>query len=378
MIQKRGRTYRVQVKHRGMVVADRSFERRADAASWEREQKQLILIGDFVPPSAGRTTVAELAKTYLTTRRDQVSVRAWESDESALRVHIVPALGRRPVGSVNRVLIERFLGTIASTRSVGTAARVRTTLRGLFDYAVRSRVIRDSPAAVVRLPRPDSGRSRPEFRPFTMEELQSVVDEQRQHAGAQADVTLFLGLTGLRFGELRGLRARDVTRVPYPAVVVARSLPQSGRSGKVIERTTTKSGRSRIVPLLSLALPVVEARLEGLCSEDLLFPASQGGYLHTQNWRRAVWWNETTDGRRPHDLRHTAASLWIAAGVDIKTIAVWLGHSSTKLTLDTYGHLMGTDAERAAIDRINRTLGHQSGTNLGSSSDLRPTTETVK
>ena len=368
MIQKRGRRYRVQVKHRGIVVADRSFERRTDALVWEREQKQLILMGDFVPPSAGRVTVAQLAKTYLEARRDQVSVRAWESDESALRVHIVPALGCRPIGSVNRVHIERFLGTVASTRSVGTAARVRTTLRGLFDYAVRSRVIRDSPAAAVRLPRPDSGGRRGEFRPFMMDELLAVVEEQRQHAGAQADVTLFLGLTGLRFGELRGLRARDVTNVPYPAVVVARSLPQSGRTGKVIERTSTKSGRSRIVPLLSLALPLVEARLEGLGPDELLFPASQGGYLHAQNWRRAVRWNETTDGRRPHDLRHTAASLWIAAGVDIKTIAVWLGHSSTKLTLDTYGHLMGTDAERAAIERINRAFGHQSGTSPGQTS----------
>ena len=211
MIQKRGRRYRVQVKHRGIVVADRSFERRMDAAVWEREQKQLILMGDFVPPSAGKVTVAELAKTYLEARRDQVSVRAWESDESALRVHIVPALGRRPVGSVNRVHIERFLGAVASSRSVGTAARVRTTLQGLFDYAVRSRVIRDSPATVVRLPRPDSGRARGEFRPFTMEELLSVVEEQRQHAGPQADVTLFLGLTGLRFGELR---ARHGTSVP--------------------------------------------------------------------------------------------------------------------------------------------------------------------
>lgn len=126
MIQKRRRRYRVQVKQRGIVVADRSFERRTDAAVWEREQKQLILMGDFVPPSAGRVTVAQLAKTYLEARRDQVSVRAWESDESALRVHIVPALGHRPIGSVNRVHIERFLGTVASTRSVGTAARVRT------------------------------------------------------------------------------------------------------------------------------------------------------------------------------------------------------------------------------------------------------------
>ncbi|WP_256841939.1 hypothetical protein [Ornithinimicrobium cryptoxanthini] len=62
----------------------------------------------------------------------------------------------------------------------------------------------------------------------------------------------------------------------------------------------------------------------------------------------------------------------------IKTIASWLGHTSTKLTLDTYGNLMGTDAERAAIDRINRTLGHQSGNKPGSSSGLRSTTETVK
>jgi integrase len=42
--------------------------------------------------------------------------------------------------------------------------------------------------------------------------------------------------------------------------------------------------------------------------------------------------------------------------VDIKTIASWLGHSSTKLTLDTYGHLMGTDADRAAIERVNRAF----------------------
>lgn len=41
--------------------------------------------------------------------------------------------------------------------------------------------------------------------------------------------------------------------------------------------------------------------------------------------------------RRPNDLRHTAASLWICPGVAIKTVSSWLGHSSTKVTLDTYG-----------------------------------------
>ena len=140
-------------------------------------------------------------------------------------------------------------------------------------------------------------------------------------------------------------------------MVVARSLPQSGRTGKMIERTTTKSGRSRIVPLLSLALPVVVAHLEGLGPEELLFPASQGGYLHAQKLA----------ARRPMERDHERAPAARPAlrgrqsvdrrGVDVKTIGVWLGHSSTKLTLATYGHLMGTDAERAAIE-VNPTFGH--------------------
>jgi integrase len=67
-------------------------------------------------------------------------------------------------------------------------------------------------------------------------------------------------------------------------------------------------------------------------------------------------------GDAPHDLRHTAASLWIAAGIDIKTVSAWLGHSTAKLTLDTYGHLMGTDADRAALERVNRLFGSPSGT----------------
>ena len=370
MIEKRGRHYRVRVWHRSRIVATRSFERRGDAVAWEREQQQLILMGDFVSPSAGRVSVADVAKGFLEVRRGQVSVRAWESDESALRVHILPVFGQRSTGSVNRLQVERFLADLASSRSIGTAARVRTTLRGLFDYAVRARVIRDSPAAAVRMPRPDAPSAGAEVRPFTLDELLALVDEHRELAGDLADVTLILGLTGLRFGELRGLRVRDVTRVPYPALVVSRSLPQSGRTGKVIERSTTKSGRSRVVPLLSLALPAVEARAASREPDDLLFPAPHGGYLHAQNWRRDVHWNATAGGRRPHDLRHTAASLWIAAGVDIETIASWLGHSSTKLTLDTYGHLMGTDADRAAIERVNRAFTSQTRPKMGQGIDL--------
>ena len=43
-------------------------------------------------------------------------------------------------------------------------------------------------------------------------------------------------------------------------------------------------------------------------------------------------------------------------------MSAWLGHSTAKLTLDTYGHLMGTDADRAALERVNRALGYRTGT----------------
>jgi integrase len=354
--------WRVKVKFRGVIVADRTFDRRGDAVRWEMEQKRLLQSGEFVSPAAGRITVAELADEYRESRLGQVSVRAWESDESALRVHIVPAFRHKPISSVSSVEIERFLTDLAVSRSVRTAARVRTTLRGLFRYAVRTRRLPKSPAEDVALPRPDSRTGKVvEIHPFPVEVLASVVKSQRAHSERYADITLVLALTGVRLGELRGLRVRDVVDVPYPALVVKRSIPQSGRTSAPIERATTKSGRSRLVPLSAPVQPVVARWVEGREPDDLLFPAPEGGYLRAQNWRRAVHWNETSLGRRPHDLRHTAASLWIAAGIDIKTVSAWLGHSTAKLTLDTYGHLMGTDADRAAIERVNRVLGGLTG-----------------
>lgn len=356
-------TWRVQVTYRSVVVADRTFQRKGDAVRWEMEQKRLLLSGEFVSPSAGKITVLELAEEYRDSRQGQVSVRAWESDESALRVHIVPAFGKFPISSVASVQIERFLSDLAVSRSVRTAARGRTTPRGLFRYAVRTRRLQVSPAESVPLPHPDSRTGKVvEVDPFALDVLLDVVSTQRELAGRYADITLVLGLTGLRFGELRGLRVRDLVDVPYPGLVVKRSVPQSGRTGAVIERATTKSGRSRLVPLTDRVRPVVESWAEGGEPDDLLFPAPEGGYLHAQNWRRSVHWSKTGLGRRPHDLRHTAASLWIAAGVDIKTVSAWLGHSTAKLTLYTYGHLMGTDADRAALERVNRVLGYGTGT----------------
>ena len=127
----------------------------------------------------------------------------------------------------------------------------------------------------------------------------------------------------------------------------------------MIERATTKSGRSRLVPLTESCCPVVEAgRKDG--GRTISFrlrkavPSAQNGVAGSTGRRQD--WTAT------HDLRHTAASLWIAAGVDIKTVSSWLGHSTAKLTLDTYGHLMGTDATGRPSTESTRALLNLTGT----------------
>jgi integrase len=67
------------------------------------------------------------------------------------------------------------------------------------------------------------------------------------------------------------------------------------------------------------------------------------------------------DGR-PHDLRHTAATAWLAAGVDAKTVQACLGHASGELTLNLYGYHPGTDAHRAGIARVSAIFGDATGT----------------
>ena len=180
-----------------------------------------------------------------------------------------------------------------------------------------------------------------------------------------ADIILFLGLTGLRWGELSALRVRDVAELPVPALRVT----QTKTDGHVT-RTQTNGGSARTVPLMGDAADIATARRNG-SPNDLLFPNVRGGNRNDANFKRAIKWTEVSRGRRLHDLRHTAATNWLANGVDVKAAQAWLGHSTATLTLDTYGHWMPS-ADTAAIERMNAVLSQVRGAHgvLDSISDL--------
>jgi integrase len=64
-------------------------------------------------------------------------------------------------------------------------------------------------------------------------------------------------------------------------------------------------------------------------------------------------WPTTGRGRRLYDLRHTAARVWLAAGVPASTVQAWLGHSSLQTT-QIYVHYLGDSADQAGLEVLNR------------------------
>ena len=107
--------------------------------------------------------------------------------------------------------------------------------------------------------------------------------------------------------------------------------------------------------------PLIEDRAVGRIPTAWLFPAPGGGPLRESNWKRAVHWSEAVKELgyptlRVHDLRHTAASLWLASGADPKVVQTVLGHFSAAMTMDVYGHLIAANLW-AAVERLGGTTG---------------------
>jgi integrase len=173
--------------------------------------------------------------------------------------------------------------------------------------------------------------------------------------------------TGMRVGELPGLRWSDLD-LPAGAAYVARAaqyLPGSG-----VTFRTPKTARSRRNVALSPDTVRVlrehrawqaERRLasgSGYEDSDLVFAVGDGRPLSPNNVSQAFLRLEKRLGIEPvrfHDLRHTAATLMLKAGIHPKIVSERLGHSTINITLDTYSHVL-PDMQREAAATLDRIL----------------------
>jgi integrase len=246
-----------------------------------------------------------------------------------------------------------------SARSVRYAHSVFSTA---LKQAVRWRILTFNPAAdvdKVRQPR---------------REMQALgADEAKQFLaaveGTREDALFKLALfTGMRPGEYLALKWQDVD-LRKGAITVQRTLVKTSEGYRFDEPKTDRSRRTVAIPasvveaLRRHKAEQIEKRLKlGAAWEqpDLVFTNENGGFVGRQNllhrqFRKALKAAGLPVTLRLYDLRHTAATLLLAAGVHPKVASERLGHASITMTLDIYSHVM-PDMQKEASDRIEELL----------------------
>lgn len=347
--------FRAIVKDGRRSVASKTFDRKGDAQTWHDQQKVALSLGTAPSAVANKATLGAVLDEWMSARVGTVAGSTLREEGYSIKRLPVSMLNRR-VGSLRPADFDALYADLLRTLSRGTVARFRNTLSSFYGWALKQGKVPANPVVESRVPRGTGTETRDEVYPFTLGELRAVHEALvTAHGAEKADVALVLGLTGLRWGELAALRVRDVQLVPFPAFRVSRSRPD----GQAV-RTVTKGGKPRTVPLTAEVLAIVQPLLER-DPDAPVFASSVGTMISGNNWKRSVSWSKHSRGRRVHDLRHTAATLWLANGVDLKTVQTWLGHSTAKLTADTYSHWMGSDADAAALARMNAVLGGAPG-----------------
>ena len=133
---------------------------------------------------------------------------------------------------------------------------------------------------------PEAGGTSPrhEMRPFSVQELLDVGDVQRRFAPRHAGETQVLGLTRLRFGELRGLRVADALEVPYPRSSGEPVGPGIGRRRKADRTGTHEEGRDQDGTIVRGPHPGHPAMVCWEATRRFAVSAPQCGWISLSNW----------------------------------------------------------------------------------------------
>lgn len=318
----------------------KSFRRKVDAERFLANLQAEMNRGHYLDPAAGKVLIGDYAKVW-SAGLSHLKESTAERYRGIVRTHIEPRWGTYRLSSVATSDVAAWVGELsAGGLSASTVRHIHRVFSLIMAMAVQDGRIARNPATGVRLPR--AVRDEPRF--LSVPELTALV-----HAsGAGGLAMCVLAFTGVRFGELTALRVARVD-LARRRLHIAESASEVG--GRLVW-TTTKNHQSRSVPVPPGLIPDLARACEGKKPGDLVFTAPGGGPLRLGNWRTRVFdpacAAASIVGLTPHDLRHTAASLAIAAGANVKAVQRMLGHSSAAMTLDIYAGLFGDDLDTVA------------------------------
>jgi len=287
----------------------------------------------------------------------------WRNCEAAVRLHIKPALGSIRLSKVTAADVQRLVNDARAKGLADDSVRlIHAALRAALGVAKRWGLAHENVASLVE---PISVH-RDEVEPFSEAELgQLLAVAGQDRLGAYVKVAVALGL---RPGEARALTWADLDLDgEYPSLRVRNAFSRSAGGEKLGPPKTPRSRRVIALPRQSVDA-LMDHRRRQLKERIHAGPAWQAGdFVFAQpdgrpltesalsRWFAGLSAQAGVTGHRLYDLRHTAATLLLAQGVHSRYLMEVLGHSTIRLTMETYAHVMPA-AMRDTANAMDRAL----------------------
>jgi len=343
-VSKRNNGWQARVSINGREIS-KQFDTQDEAARWKSEQQRAHKRGEWLDLDLSKITFREWSALWLKAKND-IQPSTMRNYVSRLDIHLLPAFGRYRLTELTNNQIGQW---VANQYKSGTGAVTLKQCMGLMKLILNSAIydgrLARNPAQGIKLPK----AMKAEKKALTFNELRALASE----CGEYQTLTLFAGMTGMRWGELNALVGSDVNLLKR-TVKVNKSYSEGKKGEKIL--SGTKTHQAREIPLAKELLPLVEKQLQLGGADTPLFQSANGMPLQYNNFMSRVFKPAVKraglEGVSFHNLRHTAASLLIHSGAPVTTVAGILGHASTQMTLDVYGHWYQNDAN-TWMDRIS-------------------------
>lgn len=264
--------------------------------------------------------------------------------------HLLPAFGEKEVGRITKAEILEFRASLAkvttrSNRKLSPSRinHIMTPLRMILNEAA-NRYNFSSPYQGIKslkVPRTD-------VEPFSIEEVRLIIERVRPDFQDYYTVRFF---TGMRTAEIDGLQwnAVDFER----RQIMVRSTIVNGEI-----QSTKNDGSFRAIDMSQLVFDALKSQHDATGDMKFVFCTRNGSPLSHNNVTKRVWYpllrHLNLNKRRPYQTRHTAATLWLAAGESPEWIARQMGHSTTEMLFRVYSRYVPnlTRQDGSAFERL--------------------------
>lgn len=351
------RAWWVFVHHDGRRKVKRIGDRETAVRVAQAIREQLTRGELNLAPPVDTQTFKSYSEAWLKTVTGALKASTVVFYERALTTHVWPALGARPVTSIRRRDCRDLIGRCrAKGLRVATVKGILRALSTVLSQAVEDELLMANPALRMGKYLRQGDEPKREIQPLTRPEITHLLAVTKVHFPRWHPLLLCALRTGLRQGELLGLRWADID-------FAGRFIAVNQNLVRGIITTPKNHQRRRVDMSGQLAETLAAERLRqkqhalktAKPSPAAVFPSTDGTMLDEANVRHMFYRIlEKAQLRRIrfHDLRHTFATLLILQGESLAYVRDQLGHRSIQVTVDIYGHAV-PGGNRAAVDRLD-------------------------